>query len=353
MPVPGAGNRRQPVHQAERRCNADLSKFSTFRLPATAQELVCLDHVDQLSGLHTNSPLLVLGGGSNTVFLKDWPGTVLLNRLRGISVQKLSENSSLVRAAAGENWHKLVRWCMDHGLHGLENLILIPGSAGAAPIQNIGAYGVELSDVLASVTVWDWEARELCELKPGECGFAYRTSRFKHQDRDRFLITAITLRLRHHFIPNTSYESLSKALERRRLRDSPSPRQVAAAVMRIRRHRLPDPARIANVGSFFKNPIVSAEEAKTLSAEFPNLPHWDLPHGRVKLAAGWMLEQSGWKGKSVGRAAVYAHHALVLINRGGASGTELQQLIDEMTADIRKNFGVRLEPEPRLIGAGG
>jgi UDP-N-acetylmuramate dehydrogenase len=240
---------------------------------------------------------------------------------------------------------------MDHGLHGLENLILIPGSAGAAPIQNIGAYGVELSDVLQSVTVWDWETQELSELSAAECGFAYRTSRFKHQDRDRFLITAITLRLSHHFIPDTGYESLSKALERRGVRKPPSPRQVAATVMRIRRHRLPDPARIANVGSFFKNPIVSAADAEKLGSSFPELPQWNLPEGRVKLAAGWMLEQCGWKGKSVGQAAVYARHALVLINRGGASGAELQELIDGMTADVEERFGVRLEPEPRLIGA--
>ncbi len=339
------------MHPAERHCNADLSALSTFRLPATAQELILLDEAAQLAGLQTTGPLLVLGGGSNTVFLNDWPGTVLVNRIRGISVHRLNADHSLVRVGAGENWHKLVRWCMDHKLHGLENLILIPGSTGAAPIQNIGAYGVELADVLESVTVWDWRTGKQRELSSEECGFGYRTSRFRHRDRDRFLITAITLRLSHRFAPKTAYDSLSKALEQRGLDGSPSPRQVAAAVMRVRRHRLPDPARIANVGSFFKNPIVSAEVARALSADYPNLPRWEMTDGRIKLAAGWMLEQRGWRGKNVGHAAVFSRHALVLINRGGASSAELQQLINEMTEDLKDSFGVRLEPEPRLIGA--
>jgi UDP-N-acetylmuramate dehydrogenase len=341
------------VRPLERHHNADLSALSTFRLPATARELVFLDGEDQLAGLQTNDTLLVLGGGSNTVFLRDWPGIVLVNRLRGISVKTLSPDRSLVRVAAGENWHKLVRWCMDHQLYGLENLILIPGSAGAAPIQNIGAYGVELSDILESVTVWDWQTRQQSELSTAECGFCYRSSRFKHEDRDRFLITAITLRLNHRFSPTTDYESLSRALERRESGKTPSARQVAAAVMRIRRHRLPDPARIANVGSFFKNPIVGAAKAEKLSQDFPDLPQWRLEDGRVKLAAGWMLEQCGWKGKSVGQAAVYERHALVLINRGKASGADLQRLIDQMTSSVEDRFGIRIEPEPRLIGHGG
>lgn len=341
------------MHQPERLCDADLSRLSTFRLRARAHDLIVLDQADQLPKLRVVKPLLILGEGSNTVFLKDWPGSVLVNRLSGISVKRLDADRSLVHVAAGENWHHMVRWCMDHGLHGLENLILIPGSAGAAPIQNIGAYGVELADLLVSVTVWDWDTSEFRELNTAECGFAYRTSRFKHRDRDRFLITAITLCLNHHFIPKTGYESLGQALRNKGVIDNPSPREVAAAVMRIRRHRLPDPKRIANVGSFYKNPVVSAFEAERLSARFPDLPQWRLPDGRVKLAAGWMLERCGWKGQSVGDAAVYDRHALVLINKGRASGEDLQQLIDAMTAQIRDEFGVRLEPEPRLIGAGG
>ena len=256
----------------------------------------------------------------------------------------------MVTAAAGENWHRLVRWCINHHLHGLENLILIPGSAGAAPIQNIGAYGVELADVIETVTVWDWQNQALRKLPSAACGFAYRSSRFKHQDRERFLITAITLRLDHDFKPRLEYETLSDALRRRGLHKHPTACQVAAAVMRIRRHRLPDPARVPNVGSFFKNPIVTTETARKLTLDHPTLPHWALSGGQVKLAAGWMLERCGWKGASVGQAAVYERHALVLTNRGGASSEDLQQLIAAMIDSVDQIFGVRLEPEPLLIG---
>lgn len=336
--------------QPERRIDAALDRLSTFRLPARAAELVVLDHVDQLPDLSVRQPLLVLGEGSNTVFLDDWPGTVLVNRLRGVSVERTGKQASRVRAAAGENWHRLVRWCMDQGLHGIENLALIPGSTGAAPIQNIGAYGVELADVLESVTAWDWQQGCMREIPAAECGFGYRASRFRDRDRGRFLITAVTLVLQHRFVPQTGYRSLAEELARHGEHRRPGPRQLAAAVMRLRRHRLPDPGRLANAGSFFKNPVVSAQIADRLLADHPALPHWRLPDGLVKLAAGWMIEQRGWKGKSIGDAAVYPRHALVLINRGGATASELSQLIDALSTDVEDTFGVGLEPEPILIG---
>lgn len=336
--------------QPERRLNASLDGLSTFRLPARAAELIVLDHVDQLADLTASQPLLVLGEGSNTVFLDDWPGTVLVNRLRGISVERAGPAFSRVRAAAGENWHRLVRWCLDQGLHGIENLVLIPGSTGAAPIQNIGAYGVELADVLESVTAWDRQQDRLREIPTADCGFGYRASRFRDRDKGRFLITAITLRLQHRFVPQTGYRSLAEELERSGENRSPGPREVVAAVIRLRRHRLPDPARLANAGSFFKNPVVGAPVAERVLSEYPDLPHWRLPDGRVKLAAGWMIEQRGWKGRSVGDAAVYRHHALVLVNRGSATAGQVRELIDALGSDIEAAFGVRLEPEPILIG---
>ncbi|MFW5816314.1 MAG: UDP-N-acetylmuramate dehydrogenase [Wenzhouxiangella sp.] len=336
--------------QPERRVNAELDRLSTFRLPARAAELVVVDHVDQLPRLSVRQPLLVLGEGSNTVFLDDWPGTVLVNRLRGVWVERAGSQASRVRVAAGENWHGLVRWCLDRGLHGIENLALIPGSAGAAPIQNIGAYGVEIADVLESVTVWDWLNGCMREIPAAECGFGYRASRFRDRDQGRFLITAITLILQHRFVAQTGYRSLAEELARDGGQRQPGPRQLAAAVMRLRRHRLPDPRRLANAGSFFKNPVVSAGFAARLLTDHPALPHWHLPDGQVKLGAGWMIEQRGWKGKGIGDSAVYPRHALVLINRGGATASQLKRLIATLSDDVEDAFGVRLAPEPILIG---
>lgn len=328
---------------------ADLAPLSSFRLPARAARLAVLDHIDQLPGLATDPKLLVLGGGSNTVFMGDWPGTVLLNRLRGIEAATADEDQVRVRAAAGENWHGLVRWCIDHDLHGLENLILIPGSVGAAPMQNIGAYGVELGDVLESVGAWDWQAGEMVEIAAADCGLAYRDSRFKTADHGRFLVTSVTLRLRRVFSPALGYQSLSDALQARRI-SAPQPRQLAAAVMRLRRHRLPDPARLPNAGSFFKNPVVGAIETNALLSQHPALPHWPLPDGSFKLAAGWMIEQLGLRGHRVGDAGVYRNHALVLVNHGRATAAQLRELIDGLTGSVAAEFGVRLEVEPNLIG---
>ncbi|TVS13758.1 MAG: UDP-N-acetylmuramate dehydrogenase [Wenzhouxiangella sp.] len=329
---------------------ADLAPLSTFRLPARAGQLVVLDDIEQLPLLPPDDgPRLVLGGGSNTLFLADWPGQVLLNRLGGIQTQALEDGRVRVRAAAGESWHGLVRWCLDRGLYGIENLVLIPGSVGAAPMQNIGAYGVELADVLESVTVWDWSRRAGAEIPAAECGLAYRDSRFKSADRGRFLITAVSLRLRRDFRPALGYQSLADALAKRRL-TPPQPRQLAAAIMRLRRRRLPDPARLANAGSFFKNPVVSPARAEQVLADHPDLPCWRLPDGRFKLAAGWMIEQLGWRGRRIGDAGVHEHHALVLVNHGRASAAQLLELMDSIREAVDSAFGVRLEPEPQLVG---
>jgi UDP-N-acetylmuramate dehydrogenase len=338
------------VPPPERRHNAELRDLSTFRLPAKARELIFLDHVEQLKDLHVTPPLLILGGGSNTVFMADWPGTVIVNRLKGKTVERLDQSFSRVRIAGGEGWHPCVRWCIDHGLHGLENLVLIPGSVGAAPIQNIGAYGSELADVIESVTAWDWEHGLLRELSQAECEFAYRSSRFKTRDRGRFLITEISLRLAHDFSPKIAYQSLAQELQRVDAAAQPDARQVAAAVMRVRRHRLPDPARIANVGSFFKNPILPTGEAEQLIEKHPSLPNWPEKNGRIKISAGWLIEKCGWKGRSLGPVGVYPNHALVLINRGGATADHLEGLLSAITADVDREFGLRLEPEPLLAG---
>ncbi len=330
--------------------DADLAKLSTFGLPARARELIELEHPGQLRHLPLdNQPQLVLGGGSNTVFLADWPGRILLVQFKGVDVVQLDETEALVHAGAGENWHQLVRLCIARGLHGLENLAMIPGSVGAAPIQNIGAYGVELSDVIETVTAWDWQRNELVTIRRDECQFGYRDSRFKSTDRGRYLITGISLRLKRTFVPKMSYQSLAEELERvGHLR--PGPRQLAAAIMRLRRHRLPDPGRLANAGSFFKNPVVDAGLAQTLRNDNAGLPCWPMADGKVKLGAGWMIERLGLRGHSLGDAAVYENHALVLVNRGQASPIDIRKLIELITTSVKAEFGVTLEPEPELIG---
>lgn len=331
--------------------NADLARLSTFALPARADELAVLESPGQVRELLSEPErTLVLGGGSNTVFVGDFHGRIVLNRLSGIRFERVGEHVR-VTAAAGENWHRLVRRCMDRGAHGLENLALIPGSVGAAPMQNIGAYGVELAETVESLEAFDRRTGGIVTLDRDACGFTYRDSRFKSAEPGRFLITSITLRLSRRFVARTDYESLGAELNRLGI-EQPRPRQLAAAVIRLRRHRLPDPGRIANAGSFFKNPIVDGEIAESLLTEHPGLPRWPLPDGRVKLSAGWMIERLGWKGRSVGDAAVYPNHALVLVNRGRARPQDLLALVGRITESVQSTFGIGLEPEPRLIGAG-
>ncbi len=329
---------------------ADLAPLSSFRLPARTERLIILDALDQLPRVAAGGqPRLVLGGGSNTLFLADWPGDIVLNRLRGIALTALDGQTVRVRAAAGESWHALVRWCLEHGLYGIENLALIPGSVGAAPMQNIGAYGVELAERLESVSAWDWKTSRMVEIPAADCALAYRDSRFKSADRDRFLITAVTLTLQRQFRPQLGYQSLADTLHRRGIQ-VPQPRQLVAAVMRLRRHRLPDPARLANAGSFFKNPILSQATAEALLDEFPAMPHWRLPDASVKLAAGWMIEQLGLRGQRIGDAGVYSGHALVLVNHGKASADQLLELIGLIRSAVMQRYGVSLGIEPNLIG---
>ncbi|HEY7906734.1 MAG TPA: UDP-N-acetylmuramate dehydrogenase [Wenzhouxiangella sp.] len=342
--------------------NADLSALSTFKLPARARQLLMLSSVENLKQDLLSEPnLLILGGGSNTVFLSDWPGLVVLNQLKGLSARP-DGDEVVVSVGAGESWHGLVRHCLDQGWYGLENLILIPGSVGAAPIQNIGAYGVELSSVVEQVVTWDRLAQETKIFGRDACQFAYRDSIFKTVADDRYLITQVDFRLQTVFEPRADYPSLKQALAHHKIDQVPTQdnamqraRELAATIMRLRRHRLPDPNRIANVGSFFKNPIVSTNQLKALIENFSDLPHWgvtDPNQGEgAKLSAAWMIERLGFKGKQIGDAAVYTNHALVLVNQGHATAADLETLIGQITDAVWAEFGVLLTPEPRLIKA--
>lgn len=331
--------------------NAPLESFSTFRLPATARELALLEDAAALPGLLTTDlPVMLLGGGSNTLFVDDYPGRVIVNRIRGIDSEVIDHDRVLVTAAAGENWHALVHWTLERGLWGIENLAMIPGLVGAAPMQNIGAYGVELAHCLESVEVFDRNTGKIERLAASECGLDYRHSRFKGEDAGRFIILGIRLELMMHGTPILEYPSLIEELERHGHPQPDDPRTVAAAVMRVRKRKLPDPSRIANAGSFFKNPVVGNEIARELIDRHPDLPNWPDKPGHTKLSAGWLIDQLGWRGQSVGGAHVFDRHALVLINRGNATGKEVLMLARNIRNSVSEHFGIALEPEPVLVG---
>jgi UDP-N-acetylmuramate dehydrogenase len=327
-----------------------LTALNSFGLEATAELLIAIESEEDLLALPGFDPRrdFVLGGGSNVVFAGDVPGTVFHNRILGRDrVGEPHDDQVLIEVGAGEDWHRLVRWTIDQGLSGLENLSLIPGLAGAAPIQNIGAYGVELSSVLESVTAWDWQRATWVSFDREDCRFAYRDSRFKSGEPDRYLLTSIRLRLSRKFRPRLDYAGLADELAAAGV-ERPTARDVSGAVMRIRRRKLPDLARNGNAGSFFKNPVVDADRADALALDHPDLPRWRDVRG-VKLSAAWLVERCGLKGLREGGAAVSEQHALVLVNLGNASGRDVLTLARRVQSAVTERFGIDLEPEPRLV----
>jgi UDP-N-acetylmuramate dehydrogenase len=329
-----------------------LQQFNTFGIPARARRYLRVEDPAQLTALVADPelaalPRLVLGGGSNLLITHDEVDLLVLHMaLMGKEIVGETPDAILVRARAGENWHAFVQWTLDQGLGGLENLSLIPGTVGASPIQNIGAYGAETKDLFHSLTAFDFSTGETRSMDAAACRFAYRDSVFKHEDGRSLAVLDVTFALPRAWTPNLRYAELARELDGVA---APSPRQVADAVIAIRRRKLPDPAEIGNAGSFFKNPVVSGEHCAQLLASWPNLVHHLQPDGSEKLAAGWLIDQCGWKGKSLGRAGVYPKQALVLVNNGGASGEEVWALAKAIQADVQAKFGVLLEPEPVFI----
>ncbi|GAB3433242.1 UDP-N-acetylmuramate dehydrogenase [Massilia solisilvae] len=328
-----------------------LASLNTFGIAARARRYLRVTEVPQLAAALADPdlaalPRLVLGGGSNLLFTRDFDGLVLHMALSGREIAGEEDGCTLVRAAAGENWHDFVQWTLAQGLGGLENLSLIPGTVGAAPIQNIGAYGAEIKDLFHALTVFDTASGQTRTLRAADCRFGYRDSVFKHAEGAGLIVLDVTFALPTAWQPNVKYAELANELAGIA---APSPRQVADAVIAIRRRKLPDPAVIGNAGSFFKNPVVPGAQCERLLQAFPNLVHHRQPDGSEKLAAGWLIDQCGWKGRNMGAAGVYPKQALVLVNNGGATGDDVVRLARAIQADVLARYGVQLEAEPVFV----
>ncbi len=333
--------------------NASLAARNTLRVDARARLLAEIRDAVKLPELLDfpavrSGRLLVLGEGSNVLFTGDFDGTVLAMATRGVQVESDGDGARIA-VAAGERWDDFVRWTLGQGYAGLENLILIPGTVGAAPIQNIGAYGCEVAEFIDSVEAWDTHERQVATLDRAACAFAYRDSLFKHEP-GRYVVTAVRFVLPRSRPLRTDYAGIDEELARMGV-DRPAPFHVAEAVMRLRLRKLPDPAVIGNAGSFFKNPIVDAALANALQREHPGLAAWPQPDGRSKLSAAWLIEKAGFKGLREGDAGISNRHALVLVNHGHATGPQLWALAQQVMHGVRERFGVQLEPEPVVIGA--
>ena len=304
---------------------------------------------DALHDARTASmPRLVLGGGSNIVLTRDFPGVVWPVGLRGRRIVRETADAWFVEAAAGENWHDFVAWCLDAGCRGLENLALIPGTTGAAPIQNIGAYGLEIAEYFDSLRAFDLSTGEIVELDCADCAFGYRDSVFKRLARDRYLILSVRFKLPKAWRPRAAYADIARELAARGIVE-PSARDIFTTVSAVRRAKLPDPATLGNAGSFFKNPVVGAAQYAALAAREPEVVAYAQPDGSRKLAAAWLIDRCGWKGRSHAGAAVHDRQALVLVNRGGATGKDVLELSQAIRDDVLARYGVELEPEPVVI----
>ncbi len=327
-----------------------LLRYNTFGIDVKAKYFLPFYTIEELAeaiAYFKNEDKLILGGGSNILFTKDFNGVVLKNEIGGIELVHETIDEVIIKVGAGQNWHQLVMYCVNSGWGGIENLALIPGNAGAAPMQNIGAYGAEIKDVFHNLTAFSFAEGTTYKLDNAACNFGYRESIFKKELKHKVAITEVCLRLQKKPVINSSYGAINQQLELMGIQ-TPAIADIARAVIQIRSSKLPDPSVAGNAGSFFKNPVISPEHYKALLQLHPGIVGYPLNTGEVKLAAGWLIEATGWKGKSMGNAAVHDKQALVLVNKGNATGSDVLALCSEVIHTVEEKFGVLLQPEVNI-----
>lgn len=330
----------------------NLKEHNTFGIDVKCRRFIEFESVDELlqivnSLTDADKPLLVLGGGSNMLFTADYEGTVLHSAIKGhVAVQ--TDEGIMLRCGSGEMWDDIVSLCVSNRMYGAENLSLIPGDVGASAVQNIGAYGAEAKDIILKVEAVDLQTGKMCEFTNEECEYAYRKSKFKGEWRNRFVITYVTYKLSEVFCPCLDYGNIRAELEKRNIK-VPTAEQLRNVIIDIRNEKLPDPKVEGNAGSFFMNPVVPKAKYEELVARFGNVPHYSVDDNNEKIPAGWMIDQCGWKGKSLGKAGVHSRQALVLVNRGGAEGKDIVALCDAIKRDVKDKFGIDIVPEVNII----
>ncbi len=327
-----------------------LKPYNTFGIDAKVDNLIFLEDILDVEAVFREFPQgLVIGGGSNILLTKPTYEHILLNQIKGIQIIEENPDEVIVSAGSGENWHQLVQWTLSHNFGGLENLSLIPGTAGAAPIQNIGAYGVELKDVLHGIDYFHFSNRTHSFVPASDCSFGYRDSIFKREWKSKGFISRIYLTLsRHNHTIHSGYNALKKYLDNQGSSD-PTIHQVSQAVIDIRQSKLPDWHKVGNAGSFFKNPVVSRSFFEELLSEYPNAPSFSVDESEVKIPAAWLIQESGFKGKRIGQVGTYQHQPLVLVNYGDASATDILRLKDEIQTAVHQRFGIQLIPEVTIL----
>ena len=333
--------------------NYPLQKLNTFGLDVKAKYFVSINTVNELIELTKTKvfkdlQLLILGGGSNILFTKDFDGLVILNSIKGKEIIDQTQESIFLKIGAGENWHELVMYTVDNGWGGIENLSLIPGNTGTAPMQNIGAYGVEIKETFVELEALEISSGKIVKFNNSDCEFGYRESVFKNKMKNQYIILNITLELKKNPELNINYGDVKAILESQNI-NNPSIKDVSDAIISIRQSKLPDPKIIGNSGGFFKNPIVSLNQLELIKKKYPNVVNYKINENEFKIAAGWMIERAGWKGKKFNNYGVHEKQALVLVNYGLANGMEIFNLSEEIILDIKDKFGITLEREVNII----
>ena len=333
--------------------NYPLLKLNTFGVDVKAKYFTSINTINELieltkTNLFKDLELLILGGGSNILFTKDFDGLVILNNIKGKEIIDQNQQSIFLKIGAGENWHELVMYCVDNGWGGIENLSLIPGNTGTAPMQNIGAYGVEIKETFIELEALEISSGKIVKFNNSDCEFGYRESVFKNKMKNQYIILNITLELKKNPVLNINYGDVKAILESQNIKN-PGIKEVSNAIISIRQSKLPDPKKIGNSGSFFKNPIVSLNQLQLIKKKYPNVINYEINENEFKIAAGWLIERAGWKGKKFNNYGVHEKQALVLVNYGLANGMEIFELSEKIILDIKDKFGITLEREVNII----